>query len=86
MKLTTRRSVSKYNYFIQPVPTCIMLNINFDHDWSISEGANCIASMGENTLSWPFGVILSCYGHEIKQPIKFLVLIRTTDLIGLFIW
>ena len=22
-----------------------MLNINFDHDWSIGEGANCIASI-----------------------------------------
>ena len=33
-----------------------------------------------------FQVILSCYGHEIKQPIKFLVLIRTTDLIGPLIW
>ena len=31
-------------------------------------------------------VILSCYGHEIKQPIKFLVLIRTTGLIGPLIW
>ena len=31
-------------------------------------------------------VILSCYGHEIKQPIKFLVLRRTTDLIGPLIW
>ena len=31
-------------------------------------------------------VILSCYGHEIKQPIKFLVLIRTMDLIGPLIW
>ena len=33
-----------------------------------------------------FVVILSCYGHEIKQPIEFLVLIRTTDLIGPLIW
>ena len=33
-----------------------------------------------------FLVILSCYGHEIKQPIKFLVLKRTTNLIGPLIW
>ena len=33
-----------------------------------------------------FVVILSCYGHEIKQPIEFLVLIRTTDFIGPLIW
>ena len=33
-----------------------------------------------------FEVILSCDGHEIKQPMKFLVLIRTTDLIGPLIW
>ena len=30
------------------------------------------------------GVILSCYGHKIKQPIKFVVLIRTTNQI--FSW
>ena len=41
---------------------------------------------GSYTFASQRPVILSCYGHEIKQPIKFLVLIRTTDLIGPLIW
>ena len=32
----------KINIQSMPKKTCIMLNINFNYDWLIDEGANCI--------------------------------------------
>ena len=42
-----------------PKKTCMMLNINFNYDWFIGEGANCITPsqsflMDENAFVIPF--------------------------------
>ena len=37
------------------------------------------------TMSFKIWVILSCYDHQMKGPIKSVVLIRTRNLIGCLI-
>ena len=47
--------------------------------------AFCTDSKNRRTRMFMW-IISPCYDHKIKRPIKFVVLIRTTNLVGRSIW
>ena len=64
----------------------IFSSIQDNPDGSVSMNEEPIANSIVQALVTNQSVISSCYGRKIKRPIKFVVLIRTTNLIGLSIW